>query len=49
MHLLKDETQKITIKDIQDRLFIIGSSLATDPEKEPSMKLPDLEESDIDF
>ncbi len=47
--LLEDETQKITIKEIQDRLFTIGSSLACDPEKEPSMKLPDLKESDIDF
>lgn len=33
--------------EIQDRLFTIGSSLATDPEKAPKMKLPDLHESDI--
>jgi cob(I)alamin adenosyltransferase len=32
---------------IQDRLFTIGSSLACDPEKEPRMKLPDLQMKDI--
>jgi cob(I)alamin adenosyltransferase len=36
-----------TLKEIQDRLFTIGSSLACDPEKEPVMKMPDLLESDI--
>jgi cob(I)alamin adenosyltransferase len=36
-----------TLKEIQDRLFTIGSSLACDPEKEPLMKIPDLKESDI--
>jgi cob(I)alamin adenosyltransferase len=35
------------ILEIQDRLFTIGSSLATDPEKAPKMKLPDLNDSDI--
>ncbi len=35
------------LKEIQDRLFTIGSSLACDPEKEPKMKLPDLNEKDI--
>lgn len=40
---------KIVLKEIQDRLFTIGSSLACDPEKEPLMKLPDLKESDISF
>ncbi len=35
------------IKEIQDRLFTIGSSLACDPDKEPLMKIPDLKESDI--
>jgi hypothetical protein len=28
-------------------LFTVGSSLACDPEKEPLMKIPDLNESDI--
>ncbi len=40
---------KETLKEIQDRLFTIGSSLACDPEKEPLMKLPDLKETDIHF
>lgn len=35
------------IREIQDRLFTIGSSLATDPEKEVKMKLPGLEKEDI--
>src|SRR4029078_12742375 len=35
------------LKEIQDRLFTIGSSLACDPEKEPKMKIPDLKEDDI--
>jgi cob(I)alamin adenosyltransferase len=38
---------KNELKDIQDRLFTIGSSLACDAEKEPKMKLPDLHETDI--
>src|SRR5436190_12128542 len=38
---------KSIIKEIQDRLFTVGSSLACDPEKEPKMKIPDLLESDI--
>ncbi len=46
---LQDEISKKTIKEIQDRLFTIGSSLACDPEKEPLMKLPDLKEDDISF
>ena len=37
------------LKEIQDRLFTIGSSLACDPDKEPLMKIPDLKESDITF
>ena len=35
------------LKEIQDRLFTIGSSLACDPEKETKLKIPDLGESDI--
>ncbi|WP_299465627.1 cob(I)yrinic acid a,c-diamide adenosyltransferase [uncultured Microscilla sp.] len=34
------------LKEIQDRLFTIGSSLASDPEKS-KMKIPDLLETDI--
>jgi cob(I)alamin adenosyltransferase len=42
-----DAATKIILKEIQDRLFTIGSSLACDPEKEPKMKIPDLKEEDI--
>jgi cob(I)alamin adenosyltransferase len=42
-----DVSTKLILKEIQDRLFTIGSSLACDPEKEPTMKLPDLKEEDI--
>jgi cob(I)alamin adenosyltransferase len=38
---------KSVLKEIQDRLFTVGSSLACDPEKEPKMKIPDLHEGDI--
>src|SRR5690606_6478353 len=40
---------KITewIREIQDRLFTIGSVLATSPEKEVKMKLPDLHPEDV--
>ena len=44
---LRHEHSKAVLKEIQDRLFIIGSSLACDPDKEPLMKIPDLKESDI--
>ena len=46
---LPDLHSKTVIKEIQDRLFTIGSSLACDPEKEPMMKIPDLLEKDILF
>lgn len=35
------------LREIQDRLFTIGSSLACDPEKEPRLKIPDLTEEDV--
>ncbi|MGG9961329.1 cob(I)yrinic acid a,c-diamide adenosyltransferase [Ferruginibacter sp. SUN106] len=44
---ITDEPSRITLKEIQDRLFTIGSSLACDPDKEPLMKIPDLKEEDI--
>jgi cob(I)alamin adenosyltransferase len=34
--------------EVQDRLFTIGSSLASDPEKS-KMKIPDLKEEDVTF
>jgi cob(I)alamin adenosyltransferase len=46
---LGDQELKAELKEVQDRLFTIGSALATDGEKEPKMKLPDLQESDIEF
>lgn len=44
-----DEHSKNILKEIQDRLFTIGSSLACDPDKEPKMKLPDLKETDVEL
>lgn len=40
---------KNVMKEIQDRLFTIGASLACDPDKETKMKIPDLKEDDILF
>jgi cob(I)alamin adenosyltransferase len=37
----------LQLMEIQDRLFTIGSSLASDPEKS-EMKIPDLLESDVE-
>lgn len=36
-----------TLREIQDRLFTIGASLACDPDKESKMKIPDLKEEDV--
>src|SRR5690349_20278447 len=35
------------LRDIQDRLFTIGASLACDPDKESKMKIPDLKAEDV--
>ncbi|WP_299755012.1 cob(I)yrinic acid a,c-diamide adenosyltransferase [uncultured Pontibacter sp.] len=35
------------LKEIQDRLFTVGSTLATDPAKNTKMATPDLHEEDI--
>jgi cob(I)alamin adenosyltransferase len=35
------------LREIQDRLFTIGASLACDPDKELKLKIPDLKEEDI--
>ncbi len=43
-----DEKDQLMLKEIQDRLFTIGSSLAADPEKS-KMKIPDLHQEDIDL
>jgi cob(I)alamin adenosyltransferase len=43
-----DMMYKTQLIEIQDRLFTIGSSLASDPEKS-KMKIPDLQESDVEY
>ena len=45
----QDHNISSTLREIQDRLFTIGSSLACDPAKEPKLKIPDLLESDVTF
>jgi len=45
--MITDEHSRLVLKEIQDRLFTIGSSLACDPDKETLMKIPDLKETDI--
>jgi cob(I)alamin adenosyltransferase len=42
-----DEKQRNVLKAVQNRLFVIGSSLACDPEKETGMHIPDLKEDDV--
>lgn len=44
-----DEDSKKVLKEIQDRLFTIGSSLACDPDKDQKLKIPDLKETDVAF
>jgi cob(I)alamin adenosyltransferase len=50
--LLRDqavnELRKDILKEIQDRLFTIGASLATEPNKDRK-KIPDLYESDVEL
>jgi len=43
-----DSYDKQILKEIQDRLFTIGSSLASDPERS-KMIIPDLHEADIEL
>lgn len=43
---IDDKKVKDLLKEIQDRLFTIGSTLASDPEKS-RMKIPDLKEEDV--
>lgn len=44
-----NETIGTWLREIQDRLFTLGSELATTPDKEVKMKLPDLHQSDIEW
>ena len=41
------EASLTMLREIQDRLFTIGASLACDPDKESKMKIPDLKEEDV--
>ncbi|MCW5908585.1 MAG: cob(I)yrinic acid a,c-diamide adenosyltransferase [Chitinophagales bacterium] len=43
-----DTKQKELLKEIQDRLFTLGSSLAADPQN-AKLKTPDLHESDVEL
>ncbi len=47
--LLKNKKSRKLLLEIQDRLFTIGSSLACDPERETKMKIPDLQEADVEL
>ena len=46
---INDFSANHILKEIQDRLFTIGSSLACDPEKKPKLIIPDLHEADINL
>jgi cob(I)alamin adenosyltransferase len=46
---VEDGPTRLTFREIQDRLFTIGSALACDPEKESKLRLPDLHQSDVTF
>src|SRR5687768_4828789 len=35
------------LREVQDRLFTLGSELATAPDKDVKMKLPDLHDADV--
>ena len=44
-----DDQSRLMLKEIQDRLFTIGASLACDPDKETLLRIPDLKEQDIEL
>ncbi len=44
---LTDEQTRSTLQKVQDRLFMIGANLASDPDQE--LPMPGLPESDINF
>jgi cob(I)alamin adenosyltransferase len=46
---MQDKHSKTILREIQDRLFTIGSSLASDPEKNIKMKIPALQDDDINL
>jgi cob(I)alamin adenosyltransferase len=43
----QDAQSRGMLKEIQDRLFTIGSALACDPQKDIALKIPDLLEEDV--
>lgn len=45
---MRDTHTRNILKNIQDRLFTLGATLAADPEK-PKLKKPDLHEADIEM
>jgi cob(I)alamin adenosyltransferase len=47
--LIEDKPSQKILREVQDRLFTIGSSLACDPEKDTGMKIPDLKKEDVKF
>ncbi len=51
--MVRDHTQseayREILKTIQDRLFVIGADLATQPSKQGKVKKPDILETDIQF
>jgi cob(I)alamin adenosyltransferase len=47
LDLITNKHAKIILREIQDRLFTIGSTLAVDPGKQSKLMIPDLHESDI--
>src|SRR5690242_15601580 len=46
---LKANNINNVLAEVQDRLFTIGSALASDPEKETKLKIPDLHEADVEL
>src|ERR1043166_2571195 len=42
-----EEHQRDILRLVQGRLFVIGSSLACDPDKQTGMHIPDLLEEDV--
>lgn len=44
-----EESLRGVLKEIQDRLFTIGSILATDPSKVGKVKTPDVHGSDVEY
>ena len=46
--VLTDEKQRELLKEIQDRLFTVGATLASDPGND-SLKVPDIHEGDIEL